>query len=212
MRIRRLARALAKKKIDATRDALDEVAEKGSRVWKNSEPELLKAWNDLQSSTKEFASSTIGSASHSLKGLLDSATYTPGKLDQLQKHIRYQGGYYRELNRKTDTLLLGGESIAVLAASSNIPDEIQRAYEAAYPIRSTEISLQSQLSELEGKELQGVVNAVKGKLFELKYTDWLNSGNLPNGNEAILSESATQPGWDIKIEGEDGQIVDSDPG
>lgn len=34
---------------------------------------------------------------------------------------------------------------------------------------------------LHGQELIGLVNGVKGKLFELKHVDFLNSGELPNG-------------------------------
>jgi hypothetical protein len=50
------------------------------------------------------------------------------------------------------------------------------------------------------------VNGVKGKYFEVLVRNRLNDGKqlgdigpLSDGQEAVLAESATQPGWDLKI-------------
>ena len=53
----------------------------------------------------------------------------------------------------------------------------------------------------------GLVNGVKGKLFEQKYVDYLNGGNLPDGYVASLAGSATQPGWDIQILGPNNELA-----
>lgn len=51
-------------------------------------------------------------------------------------------------------------------------------------------------------ELRGVISGVKGKLFELKHVAALNE-HLPDGYVARLADSATQPGYDIIVEGPD---------
>lgn len=64
------------------------------------------------------------------------------------------------------------------------------------------------------EELMGIVNSAKGKYFELLVADKLNAGErvgdiiLPEGYRAELAESLTQPGWDLKIVGENDEIVD----
>lgn len=65
------------------------------------------------------------------------------------------------------------------------------------------------------ESLQGFVNAVKGKYFELLAVERLNSGeslgelSLPSGTVARLADSPTQTGHDIEIVNEDdGSIVE----
>jgi hypothetical protein len=58
-------------------------------------------------------------------------------------------------------------------------------------------------------QLQGLVNGVKGKLFEIKYVDWLNHGHLPAGYVAELAQSATNPAWDILIHDSAGRVADA---
>ena len=52
----------------------------------------------------------------------------------------------------------------------------------------------------------GLVNGVKGKLFELDYAGWLNHGHLPAGWTADLAHHANNPGWDIVIHDAHGQV------
>jgi hypothetical protein len=54
--------------------------------------------------------------------------------------------------------------------------------------------------------LKGLVNGVKGKLFELDYAEWLNHGHLPDGLSAELAHHANNPGWDIAIHDAHGHI------
>lgn len=211
MRIPSKIKNIAKRGIDSAGRIINDFADKGTEVWKRNEPEVKKALRDLQNSTKEFVSSGYDSAKEGAQGMIDRVVYSPGKLDQLQRHVRYQGGYYRELNRSkiaTDCIMLGGESLAALAISTHIPEYIQSAYEAAYPIASAEAGLQEKLSELKGDELLGLVSGIKGKLFEQQYSEYLNSGSLPDGYAAVLAESANQPGWDLRIEGPNSETVE----
>jgi hypothetical protein len=98
--------------------------------------------------------------------------------------------------------------LAALSISTHIPEYIQSAYKAAFPIESTEVGLQEKLSELKGDELLGLISGIKGKLFEQQYAEYLNSGNLPDGYMAVLAESANQPGWDLRIEGPNSETVE----
>lgn len=56
-----------------------------------------------------------------------------------------------------------------------------------------------------GEELQGALNAAKGKYFEYLVVDRLNQGErvgdliLPAGYKAVIANSINQPGWDIRI-------------
>lgn len=67
---------------------------------------------------------------------------------------------------------------------------------------------------LDGEALQGAVNTAKGKYFEYLVVDRLNQGQqvgpllLEPGQQAVLAESMTQPGWDLSIEDEHGAIVE----
>lgn len=89
-----------------------------------------------------------------------------------------------------------------------IPKDVEEAYIAAYPIKSQTDSLRDIIEGTDDVELSGIVNGIKGKLFEMRYVDYLNDGHLPDGYEAILAESATNPGWDIAVIDSNGSIVD----
>ncbi|MCG7869713.1 MAG: hypothetical protein JAY74_25500 [Candidatus Thiodiazotropha taylori] len=71
---------------------------------------------------------------------------------------------------------------------------------------SESVSFQAKVRELNDETLPGFISGVKGKLFEQKYIEYLNDGNLPDGYTAVLAESTTQAGWDIAVRGENGEI------
>lgn len=82
-------------------------------------------------------------------------------------------------------------------------------------IRDTNPSLEEhRLLALSGDALQGAVNTAKGKYFEYLVAQKLNAGEqvgpllLEPGQAAVLAESMNQPGWDLRIVGEDGNTVD----
>lgn len=89
-----------------------------------------------------------------------------------------------------------------------IPEEVEKAYVAAYPIKSQTKSLRDIIEDADAEELTGLISGIKGKLFEMRYVDFLNGGHLPDGYEAVLAESVVNPGWDIAIVDADGFAVD----
>jgi hypothetical protein len=70
------------------------------------------------------------------------------------------------------------------------------------------------LFALDGDALQGAVNTAKGKYFEYMVVEKLNQGQqvgpllLEPGQQAMLAESMTQPGWDLRIVDEHGDVVE----
>lgn len=70
------------------------------------------------------------------------------------------------------------------------------------------------LFAIDGDALQGAVNTAKGKYFEYLVVEKLNQGQqvgpllLEPGQQAMLAESMTQPGWDLRIVDEHGDVVE----
>jgi len=87
--------------------------------------------------------------------------------------------------------------------------DVNEAFKTAYPnVNPSEVLFDNQV------QAQGMINGVKGKLFEIKVTEKLNEGDrvgdfqLEEGQQAQLTESNTQEGFDIEIVNEDGTVVD----
>ena len=115
-----------------------------------------------------------------------------------------------KLSRKEMLLDSLGISTSVIHSYYHIdyiPEEVEKAYIAAYPIKSQTDSLKDIIEDADADELSGLISGVKGKLFEMRYADFLNDGHLPDGYEAVLAESAVNPGWDIAIVDDDGFVV-----
>ena len=98
-----------------------------------------------------------------------------------------------------DSLGIGASVIHGYYHIDYIPEEVEEAYKAAYPIKSQTDNLRDIIEDADDTELAGLISGIKGKLFEMRYVDFLNDGHLPDGYEAVLAESATNPGWDIAI-------------
>lgn len=68
--------------------------------------------------------------------------------------------------------------------------------------------------ELDADAVQGAVNAAKGKYFEYLVVERLNNGEqvgpllLESGQRAEVAESFNQPGWDVRIVDDHGQVLD----
>lgn len=109
-----------------------------------------------------------------------------------------------------DLLVVGGMTLAaVIRSPDNIPPEVEQAFQLAYPgLERGGESFANVVQRLDGQELLGLVNGVKGKLFEVQLVEHLNSGYLPDGVHAELAASATQPGFDVQILDEHGHVVD----
>lgn len=193
--------------------------DKVSDLWRRkNQPAILETYKDIAnaagvaySTAGGYAENAYCSIRKTIRGSVDSWTCSPGKINKLQRIIKAQGGYYRELikSRKDwqDCLFLGGESLAVYYTGAQISDEVLKAYEAAYPNLASETDLSTLLKGADGAELTGLLSGIKGKLFEQKYVEYLNGGNLPDGYRAELAESVIQPGWDIAIIGSNDEIV-----
>ncbi len=92
---------------------------------------------------------------------------------------------------------------------TRLDEQQQEAFQLAFPNLSVE-----QVSDYSGEALNGLLNAWKGKLFEVKVRDSLNSGewvgdwHLSAGQKAVLADSPTQAGWDLAILESDGTIAE----
>ena len=105
-----------------------------------------------------------------------------------------------------DSIAIGGETLLTYSLHDSAPDDILQAYESAFPDMAQSRSFPEAIESIPDISLIGFASVLKGKLFEIRYVDWLNDGNLPSGFQAALAESPTNPEWDIKVEGPDGQI------
>jgi hypothetical protein len=105
-----------------------------------------------------------------------------------------------------DALLVGGHSLASYGSSVAVPAQIRRAYELAYPNLAASHGFTEQVRSLNADQLTGFAAGVKGKLFELKLLEQMNGGGLPEGYQAALAKSASQPGYDLMVFGPDGKV------
>lgn len=109
-----------------------------------------------------------------------------------------------------DLLAIGGVTLAdMLRDPAGVPPEVEQAFELAYPeVFAGGLTFPMAVARLPSSHLVGLVNGVKGKLFELDLLDQLNHGGLPDGFHAELATSATQPGWDLRILDSHGHVSD----
>lgn len=138
-----------------------------------------------------------------------------GTTTERQKRVdelfqRYFDGRVRPL---AEALACGAAVSALWSGQTFDPtglDEQQlEAFRLAFPSLNVE-----QVSSYSGDALDGLLNAWKGKLFEVKVRDSLNSGewvgdwHLEAGQKAVLAESPTQVGWDLAILEPDGTVAE----
>lgn len=109
-----------------------------------------------------------------------------------------------------DLLAIGGITLgAMVRDPSLVPAEVERAFALAYPgLAAKGLDFVDAVQHKSSGELLGLVNGVKGKLFELDLVDHLNDGGLPAGLTASLAPSATQPGHDVLVTDGHGAVVD----
>jgi len=122
--------------------------------------------------------------------------------------------FYRFLKTNRESML----DITVAAASPQIliGDEQQDVDPLLLKaIHDTNPSLtETHLFSLDGDDLQGAVNTAKGKYFEYLVAERLNQGMqvgpllLRHGQKAVLADSMTQPGWDLRIVDSHGAVVE----
>jgi hypothetical protein len=113
----------------------------------------------------------------------------------------------RRKDELLDLLVVGGMTLAqAIRNPTAVPENIERAFDLAYPGLSQTESFADAVNRLSSDELTGLLSGVKGKLFEIELVDHLNSRGLPDGFHAAMAESATQPGWDIQVTDANGQV------
>lgn len=136
---------------------------------------------------------------------------TLGQMEMARSEQRMQAIELAQRRRRKDELLdllvVGGVTLSqVLRDPANVPENVQQAFALAYPGLAQTETFSDAVARMSSDELLGLVSGVKGKLFELELVDHLNSGGLPNGYHAEIAGSATQPGWDIRVLDEHGQV------
>ena len=137
-------------------------------------------------------------------------SYPSQSRDALSKlAARYSRRHEREvLELATIASDISIDDVANLGLEPDLNPRFQEAFQSQYP----NVSLDS----LEGateERLQGFANGVKGKYFEVLVRNKLKAGErvgniqLEPGQTARLASSPTQPGWDLRIEDSNGEVV-----
>ena len=104
---------------------------------------------------------------------------------------------------------IAADDIANLGLEPESNSQLLEAFQSQYP-NVDPVSLIGRSTE----ELEGFVNGVKGKYFEVLVADRLNAGEtvgelqLEPGQVARLADSPNQPGWDLEIVDQNGETVE----
>jgi len=181
------------------------------------------------------ASPTIGAAAGSMiagtastvSGAVDSFALTQQDFADLERRLAAAGAesrrqaqaelerinFARLFNRRTallDVLVIGGVTLAdILEDPRGVAPEVEQAFALAYPgLSGAGETFADVVARLSPEGLVGLVNGVKGKLFELELVDQLNNGGLVEGLRAEMAASATQAGHDIVVRDAQGNIVE----
>lgn len=166
---------------------------------------------------RKAVSGALNKASDMINDLYANKFFGNSKIQRKKDIIFEQSNRYKELRSRlqlknqafVDTTFLGGDILAdLIMNSTELPEDILNAYQTAYPNLASETPLSEAIDSMKAddEKIRGFVSGIKGKLFELKYVDYLNDGQLPDGYEAVLAESVTQPGWDIQITGPEDEV------
>ena len=137
--------------------------------------------------------------------------YPPAKKEEV---LALAAHYRRRSERQVLELAalasdLTPEHLIGLGLEPQIDPQLLEAFEGQYP----NVELDSLAGRSSG-EIEGFVNGVKGKYFEVLVRDRLNSGEtigelqLEPGQIAQLADSPTQAGWDLEIVDRNGNTVE----
>lgn len=173
------------------------------------------------------AGSSVSGVLGTVAGAVDSVAITEGDFERLRQRLQRASFAVRDKSKRKlasidlaqrerrkndllDLLVVGGITLGeIVRDPSKVPADVEKAFELAYPGLASHGEIFSDVVQrLPAGDIVGLVNGVKGKLFEIELVDHMNAGNLPDGLHAELAGSATQPGYDIKILDADGHTVD----
>jgi len=162
-----------------------------------------------------------------VSGVVDSIAISEGDIRALQDRLRLYGKLLQSRahqrlaeikeaqisDRKSvllDSLVVGGMTLTeILRSPGRIPADVALAFKLQYPDLARIETFADAVHHANSEQLVGLVNGVKGKLFELTLLDHLNTGgHLPPGWHAELARSATQPGWDLAVVDNHGHVAD----
>jgi hypothetical protein len=128
------------------------------------------------------------------------------KLRQFVKETQARGGRkpsstaecLHELKSRdlADTAVIGGATLAEIingrVTDHHMPHDVMEAFHLQFPNESNLTGLIRQHAG-DQEEMRGIISAIKGKLFELRYAEWLNDGHLPPGMEQDLRRVLRSP-------------------
>lgn len=110
-----------------------------------------------------------------------------------------------------DSAVIGGATLEDVlngrVTDADLDPKVIEAFHRQYPGLESFSERARDMAD-DPERLRGLVSGVKGKLFEVKYTDYLNDGHLPAGYTAELAEAANQPGYDVVIRDGLGNVAD----
>lgn len=183
------------------------------RVTERSAPAVGGALGGVVRGAAEVTSNAADAAAlpaSSIDAMRDELR-TLGQLEMQRAELLLQKIAMAKRRRRKDELLdllvVGGITLAqAIRNPTGVPEDIERAFDLAYPELTQTESFADAVSRMTSDQLTGLVSGVKGKLFEIELVDHLNNGGLPDGFQAAMAESATQPGWDIQITDASGQV------
>src|ERR1035438_7376242 len=109
-----------------------------------------------------------------------------------------------------DSAVIGGVEVGHILAGKiseyQIPQPVLDAFHAQFPQHGASFVEAVNHLARHPEQLAGLINGVKGKLFEIDYAEWLNHGHLPSGWTAELAHHANNPAWDIAIRDSSGHV------
>ena len=170
------------------------------------------------------AGGLVRGAASMVSNAVDSVALPASRIEEMRDQLRALGQVEMERATKRmqaietaqrhgrkdavlDLLVVGGITLSqMLHDPASVPENVRQAFALAYPNLVQTESFSDAVARMSSDELLGLVSGVKGKLFELELVDHLNSGGLPDGYYAEMADSATQPGWDIRVLDEHGQV------
>ena len=190
---------------------------------------MTKGWNRgkkmemAEKAVKTVAGVSVGAGKASVDLLKNTrgVLYRKKDFEALLAEIEQQAEAYAKVQEALKRVELSGETRKTLFLDSlglatgsllsrflgwHVPKDVQQAYEMAYPQKAAAMDFKEAVHQLDDDQLSGFISGVKGKLFEIKYTDYLNDGRLPPGYHAEMAQSATEPGWDIAIRDGQGNV------
>lgn len=191
-------------------------AKTGFWITKKTAKFLYHHRREIAQGTGMIASAGAGLVKGTAEFLYNSGClvyYDQEKLNTLEEKIKQQSRQYglilEDKKAALDAGIVGGICLTdYLSHDAQVPPLVKLAYKIQYPDLAEKQSFEQAIENYSPEQLPGFLAGIKGKIFEIQYTDYLNNGHLPEGYTAELASSATQAGWDIKILGPDRQIAE----